>query len=128
MQPPGYISDPDAYPDKSADWYAYYESRREAELNQLLDDHPEIIAEHEDNPFGYRRHPSPYLQRLHNYFRLRRTLGKYYILSDDWGDYQIARVEDWGQPPTIYDETYASEEASMHGVFMKRIDDLRGAR
>jgi hypothetical protein len=32
-----------------------------------------------------------------------------------------------GQPATILDdETFASEEEAMHGIFLRRVRDLRG--
>lgn len=120
-----YITDPHKYADKSHDWYRYFDKERRAEIISILETHPEIISEHEQNPVGYRNHPSPQLQRVHNYFRLQPTFGKYYIYSEkEWSVYRIAKIKEFGELPEIINGEYTTEEEAMHAVFLKRIDDL----
>nr|WP_012476891.1 N,N-dimethylformamidase subunit alpha [Paracoccus aminophilus]C9DQ22.1 RecName: Full=N,N-dimethylformamidase alpha subunit; AltName: Full=N,N-dimethylformamidase light chain [Paracoccus aminophilus]ACV81785.1 DmfA1 [Paracoccus aminophilus JCM 7686] len=121
-----YVSDPSAYPDRSADWYEYFDRKRREEIIEIIDSHPEIIDEHERNPFGYRNHPSPHLQRVHNYFRMQPTFGKYYIYTErEWSSYRIAEIREFGKLPVLTDDSFATEEEAMHAVFLKRIEDVR---
>lgn len=121
------ISDPALFRDRAEDWYNYYDSRRRLEILDILEKHPEIVEEHAANPTGYRRHHSPMLQRVLNYFRAQPALGKYFIyLNERWGDYRIAVNVELGKRPVILDEpAFTSEEEAMHAVFLKRIEDLR---
>lgn len=120
-----YISDPHDYSDKSYDWYRLFNKKKQQEIISILESHPWIISEHEKNPVGYRNHPSPQLQRIHNYFRMQPTFGKYYIYSEkEWSVYRIAKVKKFGEFPEIIDGEYETEEIAMHAVFLKRIDDL----
>jgi branched-chain amino acid transport system permease protein len=121
------LSRPQQYRDRSADWYAYYDGERRKEIRQILDEHPELIDEHEANPNGYRNHHSPLLQRVLNYFRQAPVLGKYYIYASvPWKEYRIAVISERGKAPEVLEApVFGSEEEAMHGVLLKRIEDLR---
>ena len=121
------LSRPSEYPDKALAWNQYLNDRRSVEIRSLLTD--EVIAEHKANPLGYRGFHSPTLQRVLNYFRAQSVLGKYFVYaSEPWRQYRIALVTDRGRPPEVLDEpVFASEEEAMHGVFMKRCDELRAS-
>ncbi len=120
------VRDPSNYRDRSADWYAFYDERRRKEIIDIIDEHPEIVEEHAANPLGYRKHPSPYLQRVHNYFRMQPTFGKYYIYSErEWDAYRIATIREFGELPELGDERFKTEEEAMHAVFLRRIEDVR---
>jgi hypothetical protein len=123
----GLVSRPDQYRDRSADWYAYYDGERRKEVRALLGEHPEIVEEHASKPNGYRNHHGASLQRVLNYFRQQPILGKYYVYASvPWKEYRIAIVTERGRPPEVLETpVFASEEEAMHGVFLRRIDDLR---
>lgn len=120
------ISDPSKYTDKGLHWHEYFDDKRRMEILRILDEHPDIITEHERNPTGYREHPSPHLQRVHNYFRMQPTFGKYYIYTESaWKVYRIAEIQEFGELPQLLDGEYRTEEEAMHAVFLKRIEDIR---
>jgi hypothetical protein len=120
------VSNPSIYRDKSSDWYEYFDQKRRAEILDIISAHQNIIEEHRKNPFGYRNHPSPYLQRVHNYFRMQPTFGKYYIYAEkDWDTYRIAEIRAFGELPILLDRSYGTEEEAMHAVFLQRIQDIR---
>jgi branched-chain amino acid transport system permease protein len=121
------LSKPSDYPDKGLVWYEYYDRRRRAEIKRLLTE--EVIAEHEANPLGYRNFHSPALQRVLNYFRAQPILGKYFVYaSEPWKEYRIAAVVERGRPARVFDEpVFATEEEAMHGVFMRRVEELRAS-
>ena len=119
------LVDPSHHRDKAQDWTKYFDLQRRQEILDLLTD--EIIAEHKANPIGYRKFHSPGLQRVLNYFRTQTILGKYYVYSSEpWEDYRIAVVVERGKAPAILEKpVFASEEEAMHGVFLRRVADLR---
>jgi hypothetical protein len=119
------LVDPSHHHDKAHDWIEYFGAQRRQEILDLLTD--EIIDEHKANPIGYRKFHSPELQRVLNYFRTQPILGKYYVYSSEpWEDYRIAVVVERGKAPAILEEpVFASEEEAMHGVFLRRVADLR---
>jgi len=121
------LTRPEQFRDRAGDWYAYYDSERRKEVLQLLDEHPELVEEHAANPNGYRNYHSPTLQRVLNYFRQAPVLGKYYVYASvPWQEYRIAIVTERGKSPDVLDTpVFASEEEAMHGVFLRRIADLR---
>ena len=121
------VTRPEQYRDRSADWYTYYDAQRRKEIRELLDRHPEIVEEHERKPNGYRHHHSAHLQRVLNYFRQQPILGKYYVYASvPWKEYRIAIVTERGKSPDVLESpVFASEEAAMHGVFLRRIENLR---
>ena len=122
------VSKPSDHPDRALVWNDYFRRRQSAEVESLLTD--ELIAEHQANPLGYRSFHSAALQRVLNYFRAQPVLGKYFVYaSEPWREYRIAVVTERGRPPQILDEpVFATEEEAMHGVFLKRCDELRASR
>lgn len=121
-----YVFDPSNYRDKSSDWYDYFDKKRRKEIFDIINTHPDIIEEHKKNPVGYRDHPSPQLQRVHNYFRMQPTFGKYYIYAEkEWNTYRIAEVREFGELPVLLDGEFDTEEEAMHAVFLQRIQDIR---
>lgn len=121
------LSNPSDYPDKGLAWYEAYDRRRRAEIRSLLTE--EVIAEHQANPLGYRKFHSPTLQRVLNYLRGQPVLGKYFVYaSEPWKEYRIAAVVDRAEPAKIFDEpVFATEDEAMHGVFLRRVEELRAS-
>ena len=121
------VRTPSEHPDKAPDWYEEYDRRRRLEIRSLLT--AEVISEHEANPLGYRHFHSPALQRVLNYLRSQPILGKYFVYaSKPWQEYRIAAVVERGQPPHVFDEpVFATEEEAMHGVFLRRVEDLHAS-
>jgi hypothetical protein len=121
------LATPSDFPDKAQDWDEEFDRRRRPEIERLLTD--DVIAEHEANPLGYRDFHSWELQRVLNYFRAQPVLGKYFVYaSKPWEEYRIAVVVGRGEPPAILSEpVFVTEEEAMHGVFMRRVADLRAS-
>lgn len=119
------LANPSEFPDKASSWNEEFDRRRRADILRLLTD--DVIAEHEANPLGYRRFHSWPLQRVLNYFRAQPVLGKYFVYaSNPWHEYRIAVVVGRGEPAEILEEpVFATEEEAMHGVFMRRVEELR---
>jgi branched-chain amino acid transport system permease protein len=119
------VSQPSDYPDRSEAWLAEFARRRREEIRHLLTD--EVVAEHAANPLGYRRFHTAGLQHVLNYFRSQPVLGKYFVYASvPWREYRIAAVSERGERALILDEpVFATEEEAMHGVFLRRVDELR---
>ncbi len=92
-----------------------------------------LIAEHRANPIG--RPPqngqppvdhSQDLQTVLDKFRRQPMAGKYITICRKLHeDYRIGICSGIrGQPVKILDESYSSEEASEHAIFLKRVADL----
>lgn len=71
------LSDPRSIRDRQDDWNEHFDRTRRREIIELITD--EVIAEHAENPTGYRNFHSPELQRVLNYMRVQPVLGKYFI-------------------------------------------------
>jgi hypothetical protein len=70
------------------------------------------------------------LQRVTNYFRRQPQPGKYILVATKpWQEYRIATLSGVrGEvAKLIGDETFASEETGLHGIFLRRVADLREA-
>jgi hypothetical protein len=119
------LVDPGAYRNREEVWRDRFESRRRVQIMDLLTD--DVIEEHARNPLGYRDFHSPVLQMVLNYFRTQAILGKYAVYaSRPWEEYKIAVITERGEVATVLDTpTYRSEEEAMHGVFTRRVADLR---
>ncbi len=92
------------------------------ELKTLITD--ELIEEHRTT-HGKRR--SDALERVLTFFRRAAVADKYAILAEKpFAIYRIVALSGKrGVPPrAVDDQTYASEEAVMHAVFLKRVHDL----
>ena len=111
--------------DKQIGVYLEFQSRLRARVRELLT--PELIAEHEAAPLGPH---SDALQRVLNYFRQQPQPGKYILVAvTPWEEYRIAVLS--GRRGELHkvldDERFTSEEAGLHGIFMRRVRDLREA-
>ncbi len=123
------ISEPGSHRDRSDDFHALFDAERRREIRALVAEHPEIVEEHRANPLGAQGPHSAALQRVQNYLRMRPVLGKYCICaSEPWLEYRIGVVVEGGAPPVVLDQpVFASDEEAMHGVFLKRLDELSAA-
>jgi len=65
--------------DKALHYYARFDEKLRERLRALITD--ELIAEHKENPLGFRGHHSPDLQFVLNYFRRSPQAGKYIIVA-----------------------------------------------
>ena len=92
-----------------------------------------LIAEHKANPVGtppMNGRPaiehSKDLQRVLDKLRRQSMAGKYVTICKRLHeDYRIGIVSGVrGQPVKILDESFSSEEACEHAIFLKRIADL----
>ena len=108
--------------DKQIGVYLEVQARSRARLRALLT--PELIAEHKANPLGPH---SDALQRVLNYFRQQPQPGKYILVAvRPWEEYRIAVLS--GRRGELHkvldDERFTSEEAGLHGIFLRRVRDL----
>lgn len=111
--------------DKQIEVYLEFNRRLRARLRALLT--PELIAEHEAHPLGPH---SDALQRVLNYFRQQPQPGKYILVAvRPWEEYRIAVLS--GERGRLHrvldDERFSSEEAGLHGIFLRRVRDLEAA-
>src|SRR5581483_9606051 len=101
-------------------------AKQRERIKALITD--ELIAEHAAKPLGQH---SDTLERVLQYFRRQPQAGKYIIVAvRPWEEYRIGVLSGVrGQPATILDDDgpFASEEEAMHGIFLRRVRELRGA-
>jgi branched-chain amino acid transport system permease protein len=111
--------------DRQVQVYLDWDAKQREKIKALITD--ELIAEHEAKPLGQH---SDALERVLQYFRRQPAAGKYLIVATKpWGEYRIGVLSGVrGQPPAIVDdETFASEDEALHGIFLRRVRDLRGS-
>ena len=111
--------------DRQLQVYADWDAKQRKRIRALITD--ELVAEHAAKPLGQH---SDALERVLNYFRRQPTAGKYIIVAvRPWEQYKIGVLSGVrGRPAQVLDEeTYASEEEAMHGIFLRRVRELRGA-
>ena len=111
--------------DRNIQVYLEFERRLRPKIRALLTD--ELIAEHAAKPLGPH---SDDLQRVMNYFRRQPQPGKYILVATrPWEEYRIGTLS--GQRGKVVkilgDATFASEEEGLHGIFLRRVADLRAA-
>jgi branched-chain amino acid transport system permease protein len=111
--------------DRNIQVYVEFERRLRPRIRALLSD--ELIAEHAAAPLGQH---SDDLQRVMNYFRRQPQPGKYILVATKpWQEYRIGTLS--GRRGAVVkilgDETFASEEEGLHGIFLQRVADLRAA-
>ena len=112
-----------AVADRQLQVYADWDAKQRRRIVELITD--ELIEEHRAKPLGQR---SDALERVLNYFRRQPQPGKYVIVATDpWREYRIGVLSGVrGQTAEILDdESFATEEEAMHGVFLRRVRDLR---
>ena len=92
-----------------------------------------LIAEHRANPVGAAPHNgrpaiehSKDLIRVLDKFRRAPMKGKYVtICKKSFADYRIGRCSGIrGEPVTLLEGSFSSEEACEHAIFLRRIADL----
>lgn len=108
--------------DRQLQVYEDWDRKQRRRIAALITD--ELIAEHERAPLG--QHADA-LERVLAYFRRQPQPGKYVVVATrPWAEYRIAALSGVrGQPARIVDnETFPSEEAAMHGVFLRRVREL----
>jgi branched-chain amino acid transport system permease protein len=111
--------------DRQLQVYADFDAKLRERITSLVT--PELIAEHAERPLGQH---SDALERVLSYFRRQPQAGKYIIVATKpWEEYRIGVLSGVrGEPATILDgPTFASEDEALHGIFLRRIDDLLGA-
>jgi branched-chain amino acid transport system permease protein len=111
--------------DRQLQVYADWDAKQRERIKALVTD--ELIEEHRAKPLGQH---SDALERVLNYFRRQPQPGKYIIVATrPWEEYRIGVLSGVrGRPATILeDETFATEEEAMHGVFLHRVRDLMGS-
>ena len=111
--------------DRQLQVYADWDATQRERIKALITD--DLIEEHRAKPLGQH---SDALERVLNYFRRQPVQGKYIIVATTpWREYRIGVLSGVrGKTAEILDgETFATEEEAMHGVFLRRVRDLRGA-
>jgi branched-chain amino acid transport system permease protein len=111
--------------DRQLQVYADWDAKQRERIRALITD--ELIEEHRQQPLGQH---SDALERVLNYFRRQPQAGKYIIVATTpWQEYRIGVLSGVrGKTATILDDaTFATEEEAMHGVFLRRVRDLRAS-
>jgi hypothetical protein len=111
--------------DRQLQVYADWDAKQRERIKALITD--DLIEEHRAKPLGQH---SDALERVLNYFRRQPVQGKYIIVATTpWQEYRIGVLSGVrGKTAEILDgETFATEEEAMHGVFLRRVRELRGA-
>lgn len=109
--------------DRQLQVYARFDADIRARLRPLVTD--ALIAEHAARPLGPH---SDALARLLNYFRRAPIPGKYVVITaQPWREYRIGVLPGGrGQDVTLLDdEVHPTEEAALHAIFLRRVQDLR---
>jgi branched-chain amino acid transport system permease protein len=108
--------------DKQAIYLRRFNARLRADLKRLITD--ELIKEHRTT-FGKRR--SDALERVLTYFRGAAAADKYAVLAvKPFAEYRIVALSGRrGVPPrAVDDQIFTSAEDALHGVFLKRVQEL----
>ena len=108
--------------DKQAIYAKRFDAHLRAELKPLISD--ALIEEHRTTA-GKRR--SDALERVLAYFRSAAVADKYALLAvKPFAEYRIVALSGRrGVPPRLADDqVFKSPEDAMHGVFLKRVQDL----
>jgi hypothetical protein len=111
--------------DRQLQVYADWDAKQRERIKALITD--DLIEEHARKPLGQH---SDALERVLQYFRRQPGAGKYIIVATKaWGEYRIGVLSgERGEVPEILDDaTFATEEEAMHGIFLRRVADLRAA-
>ena len=100
-----------------------FDARLRAELKALITD--ALIEEHRTSASKRR---SDALERVLTYFRRAAVADKYAVLAvRPFAEYRIVALSGRrGVPPRVVDDqVFTTPEAALHGVFLKRVGDLR---
>jgi branched-chain amino acid transport system permease protein len=110
--------------DRQLQVYADWDGKQRERIKALITD--ELIAEHAAKPLGQH---SDALERVLAYFRRQPQPGKYIIVAvRPWEEYRIAALSGVrGEAAQVLEdsEAYPTEEAAMHGIFLRRVRDLQ---
>jgi branched-chain amino acid transport system permease protein len=117
------IRDPRAYPDREQAWRVLHLAHRFRDVGALVTD--ALVAEHAANPLGLRPHfHSPALQRVVNTLRTHPIRARYELL-DAGGAFDLIAIERGAPPAVVPGVRYATFEDAVHGLFLRRIAELR---
>jgi len=108
--------------DKQAIYLRRFDARLRTDLKKLITE--DLIQEHRAT-FGKRR--SDALERVLTYFRSTAVADKYAALAvKPFAEYRIVALSGRrGVPPRVVDDQiFTSVEDALHGVFLKRVQDL----
>jgi branched-chain amino acid transport system permease protein len=112
--------------DRQLQVYADWDAKQREKIKALITE--ELIAEHAARPLGQH---SDTLERVLQYFRRQPQAGKYIIVTTKpWEEYRIGVLSGVrGKTAEILEdsETFPTEDAAMHGVFLRRVRDLQRA-
>lgn len=118
------LSEPAAHPDRAEVWEAEHYRRRCHDVAPLLKD--ELIEEHHQNPWGYRRAHSLELQRLERLFKTYPANGVRYLpCTLNRGEWRVGAVTR-DHPLVILEQPRANSlEEIVHEIFLLRVAALR---
>ena len=109
--------------DKQAIFVKRFDAQVREELKHLITD--ALIEEHRTH-LNKRR--SDALERVLTYFRRASVVDKYAVLAvEPFAEYRIVALSGRrGVPPRVVDDqVFRTPEEALHGVFLKRVQDLR---
>jgi hypothetical protein len=118
------IRSPRAYHDRAEVWEAEHYRRRCLDVIELV--RPEMIEEHQRNPFGYRKHHSLELQRVDRFLKTYPADGVRFspVLGED-GQWRILAFRRYDPPVTLDKPVLPSLDDAVHHVFLMRLDALK---
>ncbi len=108
--------------DRQIQVYLDWDAKQRERIKALITD--DLIAEHAARPLGQH---SDALERVLQYFRRQPQPGKYIIvMTEPWAGFKIGVLSGVrGETATILDdETFASEDEALHGIFTRRVREL----
>ena len=108
--------------DRQLQVYENWGKKQRKAIRALISD--SLIEEHRVKVLGQH---SDDLERVLQYFRRQPQEGKYIgVMTKPWEEYRIGVLSGVrGQPAEILmDESFPTEEAVLHGIFLRRIRDL----
>jgi branched-chain amino acid transport system permease protein len=110
--------------DRQLQVYEDWDRKQRERLRALVDD--DLIEEHRRRPLGQH---SDALERVLAYFRRQPVAGKEVIVATrPWEEYRIAvLMGEKGRSAQVLDDTFPTEEAAMHGIFLRRLRALMEA-
>lgn len=107
--------------DRQAQVYEDWDRKQRQRIRALVDD--QLVEEHRRRPLGQH---SDALERVLAYFRRQPITGKEVIVATrPWEEYRIAVLGgEPGHSAQLLDDTFATEEEAMHGIFLRRLHRL----
>lgn len=111
--------------DRQLQVYEDWSAKQRRAITAIITD--ELIEEHRVRPLGQH---SDDLERVLQYFRRQPQTGKYIgVMTKPWVEYKIGVLSGVrGRPAQILeDEGFSTEEDVLHGIFLRRVRDLKEA-